>query len=453
MKKKTTLITFLLFIQIISYSQVKPESYIGNLVDEFVWSSSKNEYILLESNPMTTKIALTDSQIIFKKGDSEWLKNDWIFDKKEKCPNGKIYEIYFDERKQQILIDYESKEILYYYNYDIHKKNFLNIAIYKNLEKNNEILNELFKKKENKLTLIKDAFLRSKAEISGANLGLVSSGTEITILGKNNEYYEVQYNGKNGFIDEFFFNESDIDKVSNLKFEKKEIKIFYKDGKAFQYYTHNGISLTMHLSIERNYGKYYVAHIALENFTGDSFHFYPHNIKAFLKNKGKESNGVVLTRNEFLKKVSNRQAWNSALVAFGETYSASQAGYSSSTTTSTTSGYSNSYGSISGFYGNTYGSFYGNSSTYGTSSTISTTTTYDPTANYIAQQNAQQNINEYQNNQYQIKKVLNDGYLKINTIENEQRIFGQINVKYKKSEQIKIIVPFNVIEYEFLWNN
>lgn len=457
--KNIITITLFLLIHLILHSQIKkPESYTGNLVDEYVWSSSKNEYLLLESNPMSTKIALTEAKIIFKKGDSEWLKNDWIFDKKEQYPNGKIYDRYSDEREQQILIDHENKEILYYYNYDIHKNTFLNIAIYRNLIKNNKILDELFNgtkvaQSERKILLTKDAFLRSESAISGENLGLISSGTELNIIGKIDDFYQVEINGKNGFINDFFFRKTELNEENNLNVAKKEIKLFYKDGKAFQYYTHNGISITMHLSIERNYGKYYVAHIALENFTGDSFHFNPHNIKALFKNKERESNAVVLTKGEFLKKVNNRQAWNSALVAFGESYTANQAGYSSSTTTSTTSGVSNSYGSVSGYYGNTYGSFYGNSSTYGTSTTISNTTTYNPTANYIAQQNAQQNINEYQNQQYQVKKVLDDGYLKINTIENEQRIFGQINIKYKKSDQIRVIVPVNGIEYEFLWNN
>ena len=236
-------------------------------------------------------------------------------------------------------------------------------------------------------------------------------------------------------------------------FQTKECKSYYKDGKAFQYYVHNGISVTMHLSIEKNYGKYYIAYIAIENLTGKEFNFYPSNIRAILIKKGIESDGEVLSSNEYMSKVKSKQAWNAALVAFGESYSANQAGYSTSSTTSTTSGYANSYGSASGYYGNTYGSVYGSSSTYGTATTRSTTKSYDGGAKYAAQQNAQRNISNYQNQQYQIRNVLNQGYLKLNTIFNEQRIVGHINIKYKSSEKTKVIIPVNGVDYEFWWNN
>jgi len=233
----------------------------------------------------------------------------------------------------------------------------------------------------------------------------------------------------------------------------KEVKSYYKDGKAYQYYVHNGISVTMHLSIEKNYGKYYVAYISIENLTGKSFNFNPNNITAIYTKNGEYFTGEVLSSDEYMRKVNNRQAWNAALVAFGESYSASQAGYSSSSTTSTTSGYSNSYGSASGYYGNTYGSVYGSSSTNGTSTTRSSTQSYDGAANYAAQQNAQQNIANYQNQQYQIKSVLNEGYLKLNTLDNEQRMVGYVNVKYISADKVKITIPVNGVNYEFWWNN
>lgn len=239
--------------------------------------------------------------------------------------------------------------------------------------------------------------------------------------------------------------------ANNFSNEPKEIKTFYNEGKTFQYYIHNGISVTMHLSIEKNYGKYYVAYISIENLTGNAFNFNPDKISATLKNKGKEFSGEVLSNNEYIKKVNNRQAWNSALIALGESYSASQAGYSSSSTSSTASGYANSYGSASGYYGNTYGSVYGSSSTYGTTTTNSYTESYNAGASYAAQQNAQQNISNFQNQQYEIKNELNQGYLKLNTIYNEDRIIGQVNIRFKTAESIKISIPLNGVIYDFLW--
>ncbi|SDD23331.1 hypothetical protein [Williamwhitmania taraxaci] len=238
--------------------------------------------------------------------------------------------------------------------------------------------------------------------------------------------------------------ETDMDKLC---------KSYYKDGKTFQYYVHNGISVTMHLSIERTYGKYYVAYVAIENLTGKSFNFNPETITAIMIKSGTETSGEVLSANEYMRKVNNRQAWNAALVAFGESSAANQAGYSSSTTTSSTSGYANSYGSASGYYGNTYGSVYGSSSTYGSATSRSNTQSYNGAANYAAQQNAQQNINNFQNQQYQIQNVLNQGYLKLNTIDNEQRIVGQININYKSADKIKVTIPVNGVNYDFWWNN
>lgn len=306
------------------------------------------------------------------------------------------------------------------------------------------------------LTLTSEGKLKNKGDVLGDILYKIPSGTTVGIYSKENGYYKVNHNGNIGYLSELYFNENYSSSNSyqsvKKKTQKKEIKSYYKDGKAYQYYVHNGISVTMHLSIEKNYGKYYVAYIAIENFTGKSFNFNPNNITAIFSKNGENIYGEVLSSNEYMRKVSNRQAWNAALVAFGESSAAYQAGYSSSSTISTTSGYSNTYGSASGYYGNTYGSVYGSSSTYGSATTISHTQSYDGAANYAAQQNAQRNISNYQNQQYQIKSVLNQGYLKLNTLDNEQRMVGYVNIKYRSADKVKITIPVNGVNYDFWWN-
>jgi len=309
------------------------------------------------------------------------------------------------------------------------------------------------------LTLTAEGKLKNKGDVFGDIISYVPAGTTVGIYYKEKGYYKVNYIGKVGYLSEMYFdkNMKSAKKTQNTNTEKnsgrKEIKSYYKDGKTYQYYVHNGISVTMHLSIEKNYGKYYVAYISIENLTGKSFNFNPNNIKAvYIKNE-EYYTGEVLSSNEYIRKVNNRQAWNAALVAFGESYSANQAGYSSSSTTSTTSGYSNSYGSASGYYGDTYGSVYGSSSTYGSSTTRSNTQSYDGAANYAAQQNAQRNISNYQNQQYQIKSVLNQGYLKLNTLDNEQRMVGYVNIKYRSTDKVKVTIPVNGENYDFWWNN
>lgn len=116
------------------FSQVKNSNYSGNLVEEFVWSRTNEKYKLLESIPMKTEIIFSKDFIYFKKGENaKWLQNKWVFDQTVEYENGSKYDRYFDDLKQMILIDYESSEILYYYNWDMHLNLFSNIAVYKNL--------------------------------------------------------------------------------------------------------------------------------------------------------------------------------------------------------------------------------------------------------------------------------------------------------------------------------
>jgi hypothetical protein len=132
--KRIILIAGILTNVIFCFGQVKNGYYTGNLVEEYVWSRTNDEYKLLESIPMKTEIVFTPECIYFKKGaNAKWLQNKWAFDQTVEYENGSTYDRYYDERSQMILVDYVSSEILYYYNWDIHSKTFSNIAVYKNL--------------------------------------------------------------------------------------------------------------------------------------------------------------------------------------------------------------------------------------------------------------------------------------------------------------------------------
>jgi hypothetical protein len=233
----------------------------------------------------------------------------------------------------------------------------------------------------------------------------------------------------------------------------KEYGSFLKDGKAVQYFIHNGFVIAMHLSIESSYGKYYTAYISIENYNDKRVDFYPENITSNSNKNDIEVQLEVLSYNQYMKKVNNVQAWNSFFVALGEVSAASKAGYSSSTTTTNASGYSNSSGYTSGYFGNTYGSVSSNVRTYGNLTSNSTSYNYDATANYYAQQNASRNIINYNSQQYSIKESIDQGYLKSNTIFSNQRINGYINIKFKKADIIIVTVPLNGENYSFVWNN
>ena len=265
---------------------------------------------------------------------------------------------------------------------------------------------------------------------------------------------------------------------------KLDCKKYYKQGETFLYYTSNNISVSAKLSINRNYGKYYTVNVVVENFTGKPFNFNPNDIYSILIKNGENTQGDVFSHNRYMKKVRRSQNWASAVNGLSEGLNAAQAGYSTSTTT--TSGVSN-YNSLSNSSGNSntnnsasiYGSYnqstpigkagasgslgasLSNSSKYSSNKTSSATLsqssksvtkTYDGGANYAAQQNAKNNIKDLENNNYQIRNTLNQGYLKLNTIDNEMQINGYINIKYKKSNRVRVIIPVNGIEYEFVWD-
>ena len=142
MKQIFCILGVLLFAVNFAYGQVQSGAYRGNLVEEQVYSRSQGGYISVDNIYMTTKIVFTKNYIVFKKGNSDWLKNAWTFDKTERFSNGKKYDVYHDEREQQVLVDYENSEILYYYNWDTHTNRFSNVAIYKNLREDKSILDE-----------------------------------------------------------------------------------------------------------------------------------------------------------------------------------------------------------------------------------------------------------------------------------------------------------------------
>lgn len=212
-------------------------------------------------------------------------------------------------------------------------------------------------------------------------------------------------------------------------YNEKKSKVFYKDGETYKYYNQNGIIVTMNLKVEKNYGKYYIAYIGISNLTGSEFNFDPKEISVILIKDDIETIGEVLSSNDYMKKVNNKQGWQAALVSFGQGIATIGAGYS---TTASVAGVTD-----------------GKNSTVG----LGVSKTYNSAENYIVNQNAQNNINNINNQQSQIKNELNSGYLKLNTIFNEERIFGQVNIVFKQANKIKITIPINGVGYDFLWDN
>lgn len=223
----------------------------------------------------------------------------------------------------------------------------------------------------------------------------------------------------------------------------KEKGFYYKEGKVVQYIIHKSKVVAMHLSMSDLYGEYYVAYISIENYSNKRFDFFPEKMQALIVNGN--ISAKVWSYDDFMKKARKKQAWNTFFVALGEYVDANTAGYSYSQS----SGYKNSYGFSSGYFGCSDGYVSGNVRTY--SNFTSNTSSYNATANYYARQNAENNVNNYKNQQYQILNSINQGYLKTNTIFPNQRLNGYLNIDYIKTDCLKLSFTINSDEYSFTW--
>lgn len=236
----------------------------------------------------------------------------------------------------------------------------------------------------------------------------------------------------------------------------RERGMYLKNNILVQYVKAKDIVLTMYVQAIKEYGKYYMVNMDLQNFSGKSILFTLNNVTAegYIVQEGKPIKTIpleVLSSYEYDKKVANKQAWNNFWVAFGEGMAASNAGYSASSTTYSGNSYTSAYGHAYGYAGNTYGyaNAYGSAytTTYGRSNTVA----YNGAAAYAARQQANANVQAYASEQYEIRQQLNEGYVKNNTIQNKVEYSGFFNIKYKKIDHIKVDFLIDGISFPFFY--
>lgn len=260
-------------------------------------------------------------------------------------------------------------------------------------------------------------------------------------------FYGITFNKENkkGFVD--------IDKFIEST-PVKEFGIYVKENNTIYYYKHLGLLISLYLTYNKSYGKYYASNIDIQNFTGKSLLFNPYAItaKTYIEKEKEYQDVEVLSFEQYNKKVKNRQAWDAALYGIAEGLAASGAGHSSSTTYFSEHGYTNSYASASGFVGNTYGYANASASSYSTAYGKSNTQSYNGAAAYAAQQNAVNNVNTYLDAQYKIKEQINEGYVKSNTLRNQTEYTGYFNIKHFNNNNMIINIPINGTTYAFHMN-
>ena len=236
----------------------------------------------------------------------------------------------------------------------------------------------------------------------------------------------------------------------------RERGMYLKDNVLIQYVKAKNIILTMYVQAVKQYGKYYTVNMDLQNFSGKSILFALNRVSAegYIVQEGKPIKTIpleILTSYEYDKKVANKQAWSNFWVALGEGMAASNAGYSSSSSTYSGNSYTSAYGHAYGYAGNTYGYANAYGSAYTTTYGRSHTTSYDGAAAYAAQQNARANVERHASGQYEIRQQLNEGYVKNNTIQNQVEYSGFFNIKYKKIDHIKVEFVIDGITFPFMY--
>lgn len=239
----------------------------------------------------------------------------------------------------------------------------------------------------------------------------------------------------------------------------KEYGSYFENGNSIHYYRHNGLYISVSLSLNTEFGKFYAPNVAIYNATGRSVLFNPSSISAtaFNSNKNKSQSMEILSYEEYMKKVKTKQMWSGVFYKLNENIAASDAGHSTSNTEyynheheKATETRSKEYGRRRDQKNNTYSK---NTSTYDYKSHgTSRTDTYDGAAAYDAQQNAERKIDEYMQNQERVKEQISSEYLKSNTIKDGTEYAGYFNIKYCKATTITIDIPINGTTYTFTIN-
>lgn len=200
----------------------------------------------------------------------------------------------------------------------------------------------------------------------------------------------------------------------------------YWNGKPWEVYYKNGLTLALTSSVVRDYGKWHRIDLRLSNNSTSPIEFAPEiNIKAYSVDKFNQTADLtVWPYDAYMKKVKRAQNWSAALMGISEGMAMAGAGYS----TSTTYGYS-SDGSYSTYH----------------------TTTYSPTAAYQANMASQQRIANFSQALQDERNVKEMGYLKKNTIYPGETISGFVHIEWKRGSRVVFVINIEGAEYLYEW--
>ncbi len=105
-----------------------------------------------------------------------------------------------------------------------------------------------------------------------------------------------------------------------------ERKTEYRNGEAWPYYVKNGLTIAMTNTQVRDYGKYFRISLIIANNSVMPFDFDPDDMIAVLTDKrGQEIDVVVLSSDDYIRKVRRSQNWAMALNGLAEGMAAANA--------------------------------------------------------------------------------------------------------------------------------
>ena len=269
---------------------------------------------------------------------------------------------------------------------------------------------------------------------------------------KDGEYDTYELRTEDGFVLAF---KKDGDIPIRKEPTEKDLHMLKEHG--MPYYQCNGIAVGLLYHNVRDYGKYTMLTIVVENRLDTDVDFNPNFIYAEEQDSKKQTVINVLSADAYDKKIANRQGWLSFANALGNEFAANGAAYSSSTTTSARAG--NTVSSSAGVAVGAYGSNTGYRASgavagvgVGSSSSVevgvSTTTSYSGSADYWAKENARAKNAAYNSELDADRAAHQADYLTPVTLHRGETVVGYVMLPYTK-KSVYVTIPINGIDYRF----
>lgn len=206
-----------------------------------------------------------------------------------------------------------------------------------------------------------------------------------------------------------------------------EISVSERDGVTWRSYSKNGVTLSLHTTKIKDYGKYHVMNIVITNNSLLPIVFEPSmNIQAESINfkKNEKQNLKVYSCEEYLKKYDKRTAWGSALFAVNEVMTVFDSGVSEQKSVSV-----NNKGE----------------------KTVTYTKSYSPFDHYLSWKVANMESKDYEMNTKEGREVRQMGYFKDSTILPGESVSGYVYVERVKGNEVTAKIDIEGAVFPFTW--